>query len=69
MTLSQRLAAQRATSITDPCFCEGPWEHLEPGDRPASVVAREHQIGTNGCRRVARPARFTAKDLTGRAFA
>lgn len=37
------------TTATAPCFCEGPWLDVEPADRPASGLAREHATGDAGC--------------------
>lgn len=29
----------------DPCFCDGPWLDIQPGDRPESRLDQEHQRG------------------------
>jgi hypothetical protein len=48
MTLRERIAAREAN---DPCFCEGPWRDIEPGDRPETALGREHELGGRGCER------------------
>ena len=37
-------------TAASPCFCEGPWRHVDPADRPETVLGREHALGGPGCK-------------------
>ena len=34
---------------TDPCWCWGPWQKVDPADRPDTTLGRQHRRGSAGC--------------------